>query len=115
MASRCGAARRGGDLLLVVGALVSAVTPARAAFEAAPAAVEMQQRSGRIEWLASSLRSSGVRESNRALSTAGRGTGADSCLSSGAANASQSSRCLPAFAGARGVLDRDQYGAGSHR
>ena len=58
---------------LVVSALVAAISPARAAFETAPAALELQQRA-RVagEFLESAIRSAGIEEpGNRHASIAG--------------------------------------------
>lgn len=102
---------------LVVGALLAALVPARAAFDAAPATIELQQRSRvGLEFLASALRSAGAREPGlRDGSMAGSFVPAViPAIASGASNVFSDVEILrPVVPGARGIVDRDQTSAGA--
>ena len=101
---------------LVVGALLAVLAPARAAFEATPATIELQQRSRvGLELLASAVRSAGMRERGYPqVPLAGSFVPAViPAIASAAANAFSDIEIFrPAVAGARGVVDRDQAGVG---
>jgi hypothetical protein len=102
---------------LLAGALIAALAPARAAFEATPAAVELQQRSRvGFEFLASAVRSAGVSEpGHRESSTAGSFIPAViPAVASGNAVAFSALDVFGLMAsGAHGVLDQDQPTAGA--
>ncbi len=102
---------------LLAAALVGALAPARAAFDAAPASVELQQRSRvGFEFLASALRSAGVSElGHRELSIAGNFVPAViPAVASGSGVAFSEVEVFGLVAsGARGVLDQDQATPGA--
>jgi hypothetical protein len=102
---------------LVVGALLAALAPARAAFDATPATIELQQRSRvGLEFLARAVRSAGVGEPGlRDGSMAGSVVPAViPAIASGTANVFSDVEVLrQVVPGGRGIVDRDQTAAGA--
>jgi prepilin-type N-terminal cleavage/methylation domain-containing protein len=101
---------------LVVSALVAAISPARAAFETAPAALELQQRA-RVagEFLESAIRSAGIEEpGNRHASIGGSFVPSlIPALGSGRGNLFSDFEVFRPVTGGRGVLAVDQPSAGA--
>ncbi|MGH9387117.1 MAG: PilW family protein [Vicinamibacterales bacterium] len=101
--------------VLLVGALVSALAPARAAFEATPATLELQQRSRvGLEFLASAIRSAGAHRSGHPESAIG-GSAIPAVIPAISQGANESFSEVEVFSavagGAGGVLDLDQPAA----
>jgi prepilin-type N-terminal cleavage/methylation domain-containing protein len=102
---------------LLVAALVTALAPARAAFDATPATLELQQRARLgLEFVASAMRSAGTQlsGSDQPLVAGGTIPAVIPELASGATSAFSEIEVFSVIAGgARGVLGRDQPGAGA--
>ena len=100
---------------LLVAALVAALAPARAGFEAAPAIVELQQRSRLgMEFLASALRAAGAHEPGlqRPSSSGVFVPAVLPAIASGAGDSFSDFEVVrPVVPGARGTLEQDQPAA----